>query len=134
MPRPKQIPPRTPLTETEIAAASYPGSKEHKAARWWGGLPGARMGADGVASRPKRELTTTCPLLAVADQTRATAWVQEALQRRQYRLYDGDKTYPKHIWRRDESGQFWFGFCINGISGTYKGWPIDEAEKRETFD
>jgi len=87
-----------------------------------------------VASRPKRQLTTTCPLLTADDQARATAWVQEALQRRQYRFYDGDKTYPKHVWRRDDGGQYWFGFCINGISGIYKGWPIDEAEKREVFD
>jgi hypothetical protein len=73
-------------------------------------------------------------LLTGVDQARATGWVQEALKQQQYRFCDGDKTYPKHIWYRDKNGQFWFGFCMNGISGSYKGWPIDEAEKREAFN
>jgi hypothetical protein len=134
MARPKQIARRNPLAEEEAAAASYVGSKEHKAARWWGGLPAAKIGSEGVVRRPKKQLTTVCPLLTATDQARATAWVQEALKRQQYRFYDGDKTYPKHIWHQDESGQFWFGFCVNGISGSYKGWPIDAAEKREAFN
>lgn len=134
MARPRQIVPRTPLTKDEAEAASYVGSKEHKAARWWGGLPGAKIGSGGVARRPKKQLTTICPLLTGVDQARATGWVQEALKQQQYRFCDGDKTYPKHIWHRDKNGQFWFGFCMNGISGSYKGWPIDEAEKREAFN
>ncbi len=27
-----------------------------------------------------------------------------------------------------------FGFAVNDTLGSYKGWPIDEKEKRETFD
>ena len=134
MARPKQIAPRAPLTKGEVVGASYVGSKEHKATRWWGGLLGARMGSAGAARRPKKQLTTICPLVTAADQARASARVQEALEQQQYRFYDGDKTYPKHLWHRDEVGQFLFSFSINGISGTYKEWPIDEAEKRETFD
>jgi hypothetical protein len=134
MARPKQIALRAPLTEEEALAACYVGSKEHKAARWWGGLPGARIGSGGVARRPKKQLTTICPLLTAADQARATGWVRKALKRKQCRFCDGDKTYPKHIWYMDEGGQFWFGSCMNGISGSYKGWPIDEAEKREAFN
>jgi len=134
MARPKQTAPRSPLTAGEIDAASYAGSKEHKAARWRGGLPGAKIGRGGIARRPKRQLTSICPLLTAADQNRATGWVREALRRQQYRYYDGDKIYPKHIWSRDESGHFWFGFYLSGFPGSYKGWPIDEAEKREVFD
>jgi hypothetical protein len=28
----------------------------------------------------------------------------------------------------------WFGFAVNQIRGTYKGWPITEADKVEAFD
>jgi hypothetical protein len=134
MARPKQIAPRTPLTKAEANVAFYLGSKEHKVARWWGGLPGAKIRSGGIVKRPKKQLTTICPLLTDADRVRATGWVQEALQQLQYRFFEGDKTYPKHIWYRDKDGQFWFGLCVNGISGSYKGWPIDEAEKREAFN
>src|ERR1700693_4510158 len=79
MPRPKQIPVRAPLTSQEVNAASYAGSKEHKSQRWWGGLPGARVGADGIAWRPKKQLTTIGPLVTDSDQFRATTWVREAL-------------------------------------------------------
>jgi hypothetical protein len=74
------------------------------------------------------------PLIGRRRSNSGDSLVQMALKRQQYRFYDGDKTYPKHIWRQEESDQFWFGFCINGISGTYKGWPIDEVEKREVFN
>lgn len=135
MARPNQIAKRVPLTPAEINAASYVGSKEHKVVRWWGGLPGARVGRNGrVMKRPKKQLTTICPLVTEAACIEATGWVQQALAQRQCRFYEGDQTYPKHIWHQDGNGQYWFGFCMNGTSGTYKGWPIDEAEKREKFD
>lgn len=121
------------MTEVEIRLASYVGSEEHKARRWWGGLPAAYAGPDGKAKRPKKQFTSICPLLRASDRNRATDWVREALMLGQLRFRDGDKTYPKHIWYRDDAGQHWFGFCINGIAGTYKGWPVSEAEKRETF-
>lgn len=133
MARPKQTDPRAQLTEAEIAAASYAGSAEHKATRWWGGLPKAHVGADGMATRPGKQLTTLCRLTSEADRRRATAWVRSALARGQFRHCDGDKLYPKHIWHKDDAGQHWFGFCINGIAGSYKGWPVEEAEKREIF-
>lgn len=64
----------------------------------------------------------------------ATAWVREALKQGQVRFFEGDKIYPKHIWYRDDEGQYWFGFVINPTAGTYKGWPISEQDKREAFD
>ncbi len=133
MARPKQMDARAPLTEAEIAAASYAGSAEHKATRWWGGLSKAHVGADGTATRPGKQLTTLCRLTGEADRHRATAWVRSALALEQFRHYDGDKLYPRHIWHKDDVGQYWFGFCINGIAGSYKGWPIEETEKREIF-
>ncbi len=133
MARPNQIAPRAPLTSADVSVASYVGSLEHKATRWWGGLPGAYIGRDGVAKRPKKQLTTICPKVTEPERLVATAWVQEALKLNQLHFYEGDKTYPKHIWYKDDVGQFWFGFCINGIAGTYKGWPINEEQKRETF-
>jgi hypothetical protein len=134
MARPRQLPLRNPLTVDEIRLASYVGSAEHKAERWWGGRPFAKVGQDGVARRPKKEHTTICPKVTTDGRNQATIWVREALSRNQLRFFEGDKTYPKHIWHKDEDGQFWFGFAVNQILGTYKGWPISEAEKREAFD
>lgn len=133
MARPAQIASLPTPTQPEIQGASYVGSKEHKRRAWWGGLPGAHVGPDGKARRPKKQVTTICPLHLEKDRTRATEWVQDALRLGQFRFREGDKTYPKHIWHRDENDRYWFGFCINGIAGTYKGWPVDEAEKREVF-
>lgn len=134
MARPKQIPQRGPLGEADILAACYVGSGEHKMMRWWGGMPLARTDKDGKPTRPKKELTTICPRITEQERDVATAWVRAALKSRQFRYFEGDKTYPNHIWYRDDSGQFWFGFAINQILGTYKGWPISEAEKSEAFD
>ena len=133
MPRPKQIQERDPLTADEVRVARYVGSKEHKAKAWWDGLPGARIGKDGTASRPKKQRTSICRLVTAADRDRASGWVRHALEKGQCRYYEGDKRYPKHIWYEDSEGQFWFGFLVNATAGTYKGWPIDESEKRETF-
>jgi hypothetical protein len=134
MPRPKQIPPRPALTSPAIAAATYVGSADHKADRWWGGLPRAWESPGGGATRPKKEHTTICRKITEEDRREASRWVRAALAAGQIRFFEGDQTYPKHIWYRDEAGQFWFGFAINQIAGTYKGWPISEAEKRAAFD
>ncbi|MDG4883049.1 hypothetical protein [Mesorhizobium sp. WSM4884] len=134
MPRPKQVPTRRPLSEEEIEAASYVGSKEHKVKRWWGGLPGAWEDQSGNASRPKKEHTTVCRKITAEEREEASRWVRTALREGQYRFFDGDKIYPKYIWYRDQLGQHWFGFAVNQVAGTYKGWPISEAEKNETFD
>lgn len=134
MPRPKQIPPHRPLTTEQIAAARYVGSAEHKVVRWWGGLPNARERPDGTARRAGKQHTTICRRATQQDQAEASEWVRAALAAGQLRFRDGDTTYPKHIWYRDATGQFWFGFAVNQIAGTYKGWPISEAEKRAAFD
>lgn len=133
MPRPSQIPLRSPLLPEEIRAASYVGSPEHKANRWWGGLPGARVSADGKPRRPGKQNTTLCPLLGEDDQARATGWVRCALEAGQYRYFEGDGLYPKHIWYKAD-GNYWFGFAVNQTAGTYKGWPISEVEKFAAFD
>lgn len=134
MPRPRQIPPRAELTEVEIHAAHYVGSAEHKIQRWWGGLPGAFIGEDGIAHCPGKQLTTPCLRTTEDQREEASSWVRVALAARQFRFYEGDGQYPKHLWYRDESGQYWFGFAVNQLLGSYKGWPIDEQEKRATFD
>lgn len=134
MARPTQLPPRADLTAEEIKAASYVGSSEHKVQRWWGGLPGAWEGPDGVATRPGKAHTTICRRTTEAERDEASGWVRDALSSGQFRYFEGDKTFPKHIWYKDNGGQFWFGFAVNQIKGTYKGWPISEAEKREAFD
>jgi len=133
MPRPSQILTRPPLSAVEIEAASYVGSKEHKAKKWWGGLPGAKLGKDGKPRRPKKQRTTICWLVDKTDRDLASQWVRDALEKKQYRYYEGDKRYPKHIWHKDKDGQFWFGFLLNSAQGSYKGWPIDESEKIENF-
>lgn len=134
MARPRQLPIRPDLTREEIDAACYVGSPEHKSERWWSGLPDAYVGPDGVARRPGKQLTTICPKTTAEEKEVASDWVRKALSRKQYRFYEGDKTYPKHLWYEDDAGQFWFGFAVNQILGTYKGWPISLDEKRETFD
>lgn len=134
MARPQQIRTRSPLTREQIERACYVGSAEHKIERWWGGLPGAWQGRDGQATRPGRQHTTICRKVSSADQKEATAWVRAALEARQFRFFEGDKLYPKHIWYRDENTQHWFGFAVNQIAGTYKGWPVSEEEKRAAFD
>lgn len=134
MPRkPAQLPQREPLTEAQISAAAYKGSPEHKARGWWGGTPGAFVPEGGEARRPGKQLTTICPLVTEQDRTKATAWVQAALRANQTRFYEGDQTFPKKIWYRDETGQFWCGWCINTVSGEYKGWPSDEDECSAIF-
>jgi hypothetical protein len=134
MARPAQISPRAPLTAAEIEAAQYVGSPEHKVTRWWGGLPGAFLGKDGVARRPGKQLTTPCLRTTGEQRDEASDWVRRALSAGQFRFYEGDGTYPKHLWYKDDQGQYWFGFVVNQSQGTYKGWPIDEEEKRATFD
>ena len=131
--RPSQVPTRAPLSAQQIQQAAYVGSDEHKQHRWWGGLPAGYIDESGAASRPGKQVTTICPLTDDKDRTRATGWVQAALRAGQIRFYEGDKDFPKHIWYRDATGQSWFGFCINGVLGQYKGWPIDEEERFEVF-
>lgn len=132
--RPSQLPKRAALSSEQIHAARYVGSPEHKAQRWWGGLPKAFADDSGVATRPDKEDTTICPLYTEADRDKATVWVQDALRLGQFRFYEGDKDYPKKIWYLEaDTGQVWSGLCLNSVLGQYKGWPIDEDERVEIF-
>lgn len=131
--RPAQIPKRVPLSDKQIAQASFVGSPEHKNVRWWGGLPEAHTGPNGIAKRPRKQRTTICPLFTKQERDRATGWVREALRSDQLRYFEGDKDFPKRVWYRDGTGQLWTGFCVNGVLGQYKGWPIEEEERVEVF-
>lgn len=131
--RPNQVPTRPLPSPAEIERARYVGSGEHKAVRWWGGLPLARVGKQGVAERTRKQKTTICPMISVAERDTATSWVKAAIQAGQYRFREGDKDFPKHIWYRDAYGQVWFGYCLNSVLGEYKGWPIDEDEHSASF-
>lgn len=131
--RPAQLPPRTPLTQSQIDMATYVGSPEHKAQRWWGGLPDGYVDANGMAHRPGRQFTTICPLVTAQERDMATGWVRDALIAGQTRFYEGDKDFPRRLWYRDPHGQLWTGFCVNSMLGQYKGWPIDEDEYSEVF-
>lgn len=127
--RPRQEPVKGPRTEEERSAlagrAVYTGSSEHKNRKWWGGEP--RSG-----QRQKRQKTTICPLAREDERDAATNWVREAIKRGQYEFFEGDKDFPKHIWY-EADGVGWFGFCINSILGEYKGWPLEEDERRALF-
>jgi hypothetical protein len=131
--RPSQLPPRRPLTPTLIDNATYVGSAEHKQHRWWGGLPAGYVGPSGRATRPKKQLTTICSRTSEADRVMASGWVKAALRLGQLRYYEADQDFPKRIWYRDDSGQLWFGFCVNSVQGQYKGWPIEEDERVAVF-
>ena len=134
--RPRRKPERPKLTNTQrrklAGGASYAGSGEHKDQRWWGGQPKGRQLPGGRVGRRGRQTTTICPLTSDADRGRATKWVQRAIREGKYKFVEADKTYPKKIWIEVDE-QIWFGFCINSESGEYKGWPIDEEERREIF-
>ena len=130
--RPALLPDRPPLTVAEIGRARYVGSAEHKAVRWWNGLPGAFVGDEGEATRPGKQDTTICPLHTDADRDQATGWVRAALAAGRYKFATGDDLYPKWIWHQVD-GQVWFGFCTNMGAGEYKGWPVSEEERRAKF-
>ncbi len=121
MKRPKQTTGNRVVPERERARvarkASYLGSPEHKTLRWWGGLP------QGRRPRPKKQLTTPCPLLTETDRERATEWVRKAIRRGDCEFVEGDGDFPKRIWHRDENGQLWRGLLVNRTTGEYKGWP-----------
>ena len=112
--------------------AVYEGSGEHKDEAWWGGLPAARQLPGGRVGRRRKQTTTICPLLSTRDRAKATRWVREAIILGQYKFVEADQRFPKKIWYRAD-GKIWYGFCINTQSGQYKGWPIDEEERRAVF-
>ena len=113
------------------AEATYIGSNEHKMGRWWDGTGGARLGADGQASRPKKLLTTLCPLNTKEDRDKATHWIRQAIVRQQFLFVEGDQRFPKHVWYEDDSGAGWIGRCTNSVQGWYKDWPARRKEIEE---
>ena len=137
MRRPPRTPERSELTDgqrrTVAERAVYVGSPEHKDKRWWGGLPEARQLRGGRVGRHGKQTTTVCPLTSPEDRNRATGWLRSAIRAGQYRFVETDQDFPKKVWCH-ESGQAWFGLCVNTKSGEYKGWPIDEDERRAVFD
>jgi hypothetical protein len=132
--RPRQIPIRPALSEEKIKSASYVGSAEHKAKRWWGGLPLGYVNQSGRATRPKKQQTTICPFTTEAERLMATRWVHHALRAGQVKYYESDRDFPARIWYRDdETNMVWIGYCLNNVMGHYKGWPADESERIAIF-
>lgn len=131
MKRPKPIPNLSrDQSDLDLAAnsATYVGSQEHKAKRWWGGLPGVRVRKDGRIQRPKKQHTTVCHLVTEEDQNKATLWVREAIRKGNCRFVDGDGCFPKQVWHTDGDGGHWRGLCVNPEKGEYKGWPVKAEE------
>ena len=114
------------------AAACYVGSPEHKDGGWWGGRPSSRQLSGGRVGRGRAQTTTICPLSSKEDRSRATDWVRSAIMAGQYRFFQSDKKYPKKMFFEADD-QIWCGYCVNSVLGQYKGWPIDEEERREIF-
>ena len=137
MKKPKQIPWRAPLSASErrilAARAEYHGSREHKLKRSWLGMPMARQLPGGKVGRRDKQTTTVCPLTTEQDRKLATTWLRKAIEAGQYRFREGDLEFPHKVWY-EANGNIWFGLCINSGSGQYKGWPIDEDERRGIFD
>ena len=137
MQRPAQKRAREELSVGERRAlasrARYVGSPEHKLGRWWGGLPGARQLPGGRVGRRGRQTTTVCPLNTEEDRTLATEWLRKAIVAGQYQFVEADQDFPRRVWF-EARGSVWCGFCVNSAAGDYKGWPIDEAERRAIFD
>ena len=115
-----------PIPQADIerlaGAAKYVGSREHKRGRWWGGQ-GRAPGPGGGLHRPKKQLTTVCPLNTLEDQVKATHWIREAISAGRFSFVEGDKRFPKHVWHEDTDGRTWIGRCVNSEQGEYKGWP-----------
>ena len=137
MRRPIQRRTREPLSlagrRNLAARARYVGSPEHKVGRWWDGLPKARQLPGGRVGRRGRQTTTVCPLTTDQDRKSATDWLREAIVAGQYRFVESDRDFPKRVWFRAQ-GRIWCGHCVNPSAGHYKGWPIDEDERRAIFD
>ena len=93
----------------------------------------ARQRPGGQVGRRGRQTTTVCPLTTEEDRALATTWLRNAIVAGQYRFVEADQDFPKRVWFRARR-RVWFGFCFNTSAGQYKGWPIDEDERRAIFD
>lgn len=136
MKRPVQKRVRTALSAKErralAARARYVGSSEHKVHRWWGGLPMARQLPGGQIGRRGQQTTTVCPMTGEEDRTLATDWLRSAIVAGQYRFVEADQDFPKKVWF-EARGRIWCGYCVNPSAGNYKGWSIEEDERRAIF-
>lgn len=119
-PRPHALP--SADIERLAGAAKYVGSREHKRGHWWGGQ-GRAPGPGGQLRRPKKQITTVCPLNTLEDQAKATRWIREAISAGRFLFVEGDKRFPKHVWHETPDGRTWIGRCVNSEQGEYKGWP-----------
>ena len=59
-------------------------------------------------------------------------WWQHRRGPRAFRFYESDQDFPKKVWY-EADGQTWIGYCVNRTTGDYKGWPIDDGERRAVF-
>ena len=128
MKKPRTYTPPQADVEELAEAAQYVGSPEHKIGRFWGGQSSAPSRSGAPRSRPKRQLTTICPLHTEADRVKATAWVRQAILTGCFRFVEGKNRFPKHVWHVDANGQGWMGRVVNSEQGTYKGWPARPEE------
>lgn len=108
----------------------YVGSTEHKDQRSWLGLPRPR--------RRPRDVATIRPLVTERDRAQATNWVRSAIVQGNFDRTGWRNGFPRKIWYRHSDGQVWYGSLTNQGAGTspvgqYKGWPLDEDERRAIF-
>ena len=132
-------PPARTAAELESLAkrATYVGSIEHKEKRSWLGLPFPRRNPQADAA-DVRQNATICHLVTDAARDQATVWIQHAISHRQFDPAVWDGEFPKVIWYRDKSGNYWFGRLVQRGAGEnpraeYKGWPITQEEWHENF-
>ena len=64
----------------------------------------------------------------------ATDWLQMAITAGQYRFVEADREFPKKVWFEGSWPRSGVDICVNPTAGEYKGWPIDEDERRAIFD
>jgi hypothetical protein len=102
-----------PAPDEIAAAARYVGSAEHKSYPSPAGNPALRSDASRCDPR-------------YADFELVTAVLREAIERRCVSaVFEGD--FPKYVWGWLD-GQLYEARHINGPQGTYKAYPLEEAE------
>jgi len=127
----------TPPDQNALAdRAVYAGSVEHKDRRSWLGLPHPRRNPRADLE-DHRQNATICPLVSDTDRETATRWVQHAIRSGQFDPTICAYGFPRHIWHRDNNGQYWHGRLTkaggDNAPAEYKGWPISEREWHENF-
>lgn len=96
------------------ARVSYVGSAEHKRHPSAAGPPALRSDA------------TPCPP-NLASQDALTGWLRDAISEGAIgEPWEGD--FPRYAWVSNEKGSF-EARLINREQGTYKGYPLEKAER-----